>query len=576
MNQGTCWVCTGVGVGALSGKKPFTTTRSFLRTGWNLNPTGKYLSCLLQDKNYDITKLSFSKYRIVLTGFSGTTIYNDQDAYYLQQNSFLFEHINLYSAVPTFTQPQMSKAEQTGCIIGSPYTLQVQGTAIIPFTTNYNYNIPDQTYSGVYNALQEPFYYVPTGSQEYVKFVHSSGRAVGHITGLVSGTFTGSGIISNTFDNYYFYDENNNQVTFNKTITGYAVVGDRLSGTANVLNQSTVNSAIIVGGALSNQAYYTSFISGNDNVSGNLINIPYQQDDVLGFYMLTGSVTGTSSSGYLQYNFPVTGAYDGNVDNIPYYYMPTGFVNASAMVLINFAALGNYDYIEINSNAVSYYSTPNSSYFIDISGLLNTINLQPLLYQVSGIDLNDASFNGQYSGITGIMLYSLLSGASGNNISLTSDTVSGIKVPSGGYLTGGQDLYSLMFGTDQFSGTANGTLYQTGFYNSVLPTGTVYGEIPTYQFTRNFTDVWAISTGLPRNLIKYNTGDNIVAPGQYFASISGDPDIGRYDNLIKIGLNYYNKFGMPTGLPKDVIDLYVTGYNFPSGTGIIFRITGIK
>jgi len=33
---------------------------------------------------------------------------------------------------------------------------------------------------------------------------------------------------------------------------------------------------------------------------------------------------------------------------------------------------------------------------------------------------------------------------------------------------------------------------------------------------------------------------------------------------------------MPTGVGSDVIDLYATGYNFPSGTGIMFRITGIK
>ena len=133
-----------------------------------------------------------------------------------------------------------------------------------------------------------------------------------------------------------------------------------------------------------------------------------------------------------------------------------------------------------------------------------------------------------------------------------------------------------MFNTDLFSGTAAGTLYQTGLYSSILPTGTVFGSIPTYQFTRNFTDVWAISTGLPKNLVKYNTGSNLVAPGHYFSTISGDLDIGRYDNLLKIVLNYYNIFGMPTGVGSDVIDLYATGYNFPSGTGIMFRITGIK
>jgi len=580
VNDTTCYACTGSAVAPTSGFSGVITSGLYYRTGWNLNPTGTYLSYLLSQTNppYDITQLSFSKYRLAFTGFAGGNIVDQSDLYLKPLSSFMFRNINLFSAQNDPLSARLVTGDTSSGLFGSFYTLQPQGTILYPFTTNYNYNIPDQSYSGMYTAYNEGIYYTPTGDEVYAKFWTSSGRIIGDVTGILSGTFTGSGIVSNTFnDNYYFYNPNTNQVTFDYTVSDYATsAGKVLSGEAIILNQKAISKSIIIGGVLSNQSYFAQFTSGNNYISGGLVGIPYQEDNVLGVYILTGAVTGISQSGYLNYNFPATGQYDGNVNNIPYYYKPTGFINASAIVPINFTALRNYDYLEINSNAISYYSTQNSNYFSDISGLLNTINSQPLVYQVSGLDLSDPSFYGQYSGTTGIILYSLLSGTSGNNITISSDTTSGIRVPSGGYLTGGQDLYSVMFNTDLFSGTAAGTLYQTGLYSSILPTGTVFGSIPTYQFTRNFTDVWAISTGLPKNLVKYNTGSNLVAPGHYFSTISGDLDIGRYDNLLKIVLNYYNIFGMPTGVGSDVIDLYATGYNFPSGTGIMFRITGIK
>ena len=577
LNQGTCWVCTGVGSPEDSGIKPFESTAYFLRTGWNLNPTGRYLNCLLSNKQYDITQLNFSKYRIAMTGFSGTTIYNDQDSYYLQQNSFIFKSINLYSAVNTFSSITLMSGTRTQSPIGLPYTLQVQGVSKLPFSVDYNYSMSGQADSGIHLATNEAIYHLPTGNEINTAFNKSSGKFVGQVTGFVSGIFAGSGIVSSTFGNYYFYNPANNEVTFSKTLTGYSSGSAVLSGREIVLTQSAINRSIIVGGSLSNQSYYTDFYTGNIIVTGNIVDAPYQKDNVSGFYILTGSITGTTNSGYLNYGFPVTGQYDGNLNNVPYYYIPTGFIGASAMVRLNFTALKNYNYLAINSNAITYYDPVNGDYFNSISGLLSIINSSPLTYQVSGADLTGTSFSGQYSGMTGVMLYSLLSGSSGNFITLDSDTTSGIIVPSGGQLTGGRDLYSVMFNTNTFSGTAGGVLYQTGFYNSVLPTGTVYGPVSTYQFTRRFENVWALSTGLPRNLlVQYTTGNNLVAPGQYLGVMTGDSDLGQYDNLVKLNLNYYNQYNMPTGVGSDVIDLYVTGYNFPSGTGIMFRITGAK
>lgn len=576
LNQGTCWVCTGVGSAADSGVKPFESTAYYLRTGWNLNPTGQYLNCLLSNKQYDITKLNFTKYRIAMTGFSGTNIYNDEDSYYLQQNSFIFKNINLYSAVNTFQSITLASGKRSMSPIGLPYTLQVQGISKLAFNTDYNYSMSGQGDSGVHLATNEAVYYLPTGNEINVAFNRSSGKFVGQVTGFVSGMFTGSGIVSNTFGDYYFYNPDNNQVTFSKTLSGYASGGAVLSGKEIVLTQSAINRSIVVGGSLSNQSYYTDFYTGNADVSGTIIGVPYQKDNVPGFYILTGTVTGTSKSGYLNYGFPVSGQYTGDQNNLPYYYIPTGFVNSTAIVRINLAALKNYNYLAINSNAITYYNPVNGDYFSNISGLLSIINSSPLTYQVSGMDLSSSSFSGRYSGITGIILYSLLSGYSGNSITLESDTVSGITVPSGQLLTGGKDLYSVMFDADKFSGTAGGTLYQTGFYNSVLPTGTVYGPVSTYQFTRRFEDVWALSTGLPRNLVQYTTGNNLVAPGQYLGVVTGSSDLGQYDRLVNLNLNYYNQYNMPTGIDSDIIDLYVTGYNFPSGTGIMFRITGVK
>ena len=463
--------------------------------------------------------------------------------------------------------------ENTGRLFGSNYTLQVQGYAQLPFDYTYNYSISGQQESGVHVAFSEGAYYTPSDPERSVKFLNSSGIIVGDITGFVSGAFTGSGIVRGSFNDYYFYDTGSNRITFSESVTGYAVVGTHLTGKYNILTQNTINSAIIVGGALSNQTYFSTFSSGA-NISGRLLNIPYQEDNVTGFYKLSGFVTGNSVSGKLNYTNNVSGQYIEDIDNLPYYYIPTGLVTASAMVKINFAALKNYDYLAINSNAISYYSTPNSNYFNSISGLLSTINASPLAYNVSGKDLNDDYFSGAYSGITGVMLYSLLSGASGNNITISSDTTSGIIVPSGGYLTGGQNLYSILFNTSIFTGVASGALYQTGFYNKTLPTGRVSGLIPTYQYTRNFVNTWGIATGLPRNLVNYNSGK--LTQGGYFGITSGDRYLGTYENIVWISLNYFNHYNNPNTNSADIIDLYITGYNFPSGTGIIFRITGTK
>jgi hypothetical protein len=603
----TCWLCTGAGSDTKSGTSRVITSGLFYRTGWNLNPTGHYLNCLLSNTipPYDITQLNFNKYRVVCNGFSGQRPVNNADLYLKPLNSFLFRNINFFSAEKKEMTDIFVTGLTPGSLFGSKYTLQVQGTSQLAFDYVYSYSISGQQNSGIYHAFNEGAFYTPTGSEKNVSFRHGSGTITGQVTGFVSGIFTGSGIISHNFNtgNYYYYDPNTKQVTFDHVLSKYVESGQGiLSGQATVLTQEAIGRSIIVGGIFSDQSYFTSFTSGNaDSIKGN-ITVPYEQDGVLGYYILTGSITGTSKSGYLNYNLPVSGQYDSNhinINNPAYYYKPTGFLRASAMILVNFSALRNYDYIAINSQPITYYSTPNSNYFTDISGLLNTINLNQSAYLVSGLSLNDASFGGQHEGKTGIMLYSLLSGASGNNITISSDTTSGIQVPSGNTLTGGRDLYSLMLNPVQFvpddpylysqgidldgsyqvepimfTGRAIGTLYKTGFYSSVLPTGKIFGPINTYQLTRNFENTWGISTGLPNKLVTYNSGN--LTPSGYFGIISGDKNLGVYENLLNINLNYYNHYNIPNQVGQDIIDLYITGYNFPSGSGIIFRITGIK
>jgi hypothetical protein len=53
--------------------------------------------------------------------------------------------------------------------------------------------------------------------------------------------------------------------------------------------------------------------------------------------------------------------------------------------------------------------------------------------------------------------------------------------------------------------------------------------------------------------------------------------LGKYNTAVKINLNYFNKYNITANnIDNDIIDLYVTGYNFPNNTGIMIRITGVK
>jgi hypothetical protein len=99
--------------------------------------------------------------------------------------------------------------------------------------------------------------------------------------------------------------------------------------------------------------------------------------------------------------------------------------------------------------------------------------------------------------------------------------------------------------------------------------------VSSFAGTRTFENVWEISTGL-NNILAPMTRNNLVSATQFFDLISGNSDLGNYYNFIKMAVKYYNQYPLLSNNIDDVIEVIVTGYNFPQSTGVVFRITGLK
>jgi hypothetical protein len=561
----TCYICTGVDRKAPP-PKPLEISKGFYRTGWNLNPTGEYLSCLLSP-DYDLTKISFPEYRVVLKNFRGVPI-NQSSLGLQQQSGFIVKNINLFSS-KSFDIGSYTLTGKDQCAIGSDYTLQVQGITRLPFVSGFPYVIDSQSQSGVYTATNEAVPYTPVGNEINTYFINSPGVIVGDVTGFVNGTFTGSGVVSAEFKNNYLYDPVTNNVYFETGISGYTSSGlaISLSGQAYTLTQNTINSSVVAGGVFSNQMYYQNVISGDDRITGLLTGVSYSKGGVTGLYYLTGRKTGISNNGYYNHTEIINTGYSYIAANGNAFYSDaTGSNFATATININTGYINNFDYISINGITLTYNSDTLNyvapSFFNSIPNLLNIINTNQTAYACSG-----------FTGVNGnLNLVSILSGDAGNDTQL--QYFGSGMVPLTSSFTGGKYFYITVFPTGGFSGILNINKPATGIYTTA-GSGYLQGYIQQFQGNRNFTGVWGIRTGY-NDIYTFFAENGLMSGSRYYSRLTSG-DLGLSPSIIQMAVGYNNYLNTLGGEPQDVVRLTVSGLNFgQSGSGISFELTGIR
>lgn len=406
-----------------------------------------------------------------------------------------------------------------------------------------------------------------------VKFVNRSGKVVANTTGLLTTELTGSGIITQTFGDRYFYDPDSQEVYFRVDLSGFFTRSGVLSGSAIAIKDYVINQELYAGGSRINiDPVYIEKISGG-NFIGTLENISYFQPDVLGFYNLTGEITGQSISGYFNYNQIVTGSGIPQGDNIPFYPVFTGFKQAEAIISIIEENLSNFEFLKLNNRTISYnnntgtYQAPD--YFHSVDSLLNIINTNETIFNATGIKLNDTTLFLRASDTFAI-------GFSGNNITITG-VGPGIIVPKNTFESG-ITFYPPLFPTTPFTGIALGNVASTGIFFTT-GSGIITGDVPTFTGVRKFTGIWDIKTGT--NILLSFLNNNYIS-GEIYKNTGIFSEI--YNNF-QIQVFYDNELNTDNSDPVDISEIRIKDNNFnllenpPTGAGsgeFIFRITGVR
>lgn len=676
---------------------------NFKRTGWLLEPTGRYLSCITAP-DYDPKKINFSGYRIVMKNFSGIEPSGD-NIYLKPMPEVYISNVNLWSLQPDTFSTHTGKAE---CLIGSTYRVDVADIVGIPFDYDFEYTISSEDKKGLFTAQNYPIIYpykvfYPTGAisgnnktliginptgyfalsgvggntlllssgsqlsiyvagypvdsnwqggrsitwlasndninysgfklynndipyfsgigvndgglgnvnytgylpknarylrvaqlttgqsaikinytgwsgyydYPYVKFVRESGQLVGNVTGLLNGTFAGSGLIEYTFGNRYFYDPATSRVSFKKDLSSSFYRSGILSGNFNVIKDYVINQELLLGGRLSSPPEYYEVYQDN-LLTGFITGISYYKPNTEGLYYLNSTITGLSKSGYYIYTgVLVTGSgiyIDEN--NFPYYPEYTGVIQAQSMLLIDFNKINNFDIFKLNNTTITYNSETGTffapDYFSNMDNLIEIINTNVDIFYATGQKINETGLK-----ITALEYYA--PGINGNSIILTGNGT-GFTFTSSN-LTGGKTFYPRLYPTTEFAGFANGVIASTGFYVGT-GSGTITGYVPTFTGIRTFTGIWDFKTG-DNTLLKSFLKNNWIS-GYKNAYINSGNFSGL--NNLKLQVLYRNELETFSTDPVDVatITVYDKNYNLLSNppvgesSSLIFRITGIK
>jgi hypothetical protein len=521
---------------------------TILRAGWNLSG----------ENGLNAINAEYDQYRVKLINFSGSNLTG-----FLPKNNFIVDNINLFGLKDS---PIESHSAGKQCLIGADYYIDVFGNVPIKMTGIYNYTITPKM-NGYFEFNQTPFIRKIEDVERPIKFNKVSGKITSeYATGYLSLKITGSGQMSYTNDDYYFYDTLLREISFEKTIVGNLYGSGYLSGKATALKQSVINKELLVGGKFATVVAYET-ITKNGYFSGQLDNVQYKAYDLVGLYKITGTVSGLSQSGFANINKLVSGASD-YIENKPYHPIPTGYKNATGFIFLDTEKLTDLDIISINNQEITYHND-NISYlppiFFDTAEvLIDTINNDPSLFSIT------ASGDGNT-----IYLSSLVSGSAGNNIKLTKSSAnSAAIILNGNSLSGGLDHYSFLdkptfvniFDNYYFSGIVNKTLVATGFYTG-SNYGYISGPINSFRGFRNFANIWKIKTGIrSNNLISLNEVNNSYKSSGYFGS-------NQIHNLI-FNLSYLNNKELSDQNNIDVIDIKVENLNDLENSGVYFRISG--
>jgi photosystem II stability/assembly factor-like uncharacterized protein len=559
------------------------------RTGWNLIINNAANANILEEKGiqgFDVNKI-YDKYKVSLYDLVSVP---EEKLFPLP--SFFNKQINLYTLDKSGFSEHSSPPI---CSIGSDYIIDVFGVVPIEITGIWNYFLlPEE--SGIYrfgpseDVSKNEFFGLSGGGNVFtreileeerpIKFNKVSGRIVSVSgTGYLETSGYGVGTVYYSNNDYYFYNPSTQSVYFNETISGIVTGFGKISGNRIAIKKEIINQELLLGGRLNNSPVQYHEIISNGNFTSSINNVEYIEYDVLGFYPITGRITGNTTSGKLNVSdtLILTGVpYN---DKFAYYPIPTGFTFSEMIFNINYNNLNNFNILSINNNSIIYhdntsiYSSP--AYFDSNETLVSIINNSPSVFGVSG-ELNGSN----------IKLYSLLPGES-NNISLISNStgvqiinyISGLNIYPRLYKivtkkVGPPTSFIRVFSDPIMTGNIQESILGTGFYYSNFGSGNIFGDVSTFTGVRSFFDVWDIATGnFQRNYFSFL--ENNFTSGFSFYKNTPFGTVPRNINLRAFYRNYLNT------LPQegdDVADLIIRDLNNPDllDTGIVFRLNGIK
>jgi len=549
-----------------------------VRTGWNLNIKNlNNQNNNLEDIGFDINKI-YDKYRVSLSGF-----FSYPEESLLQKNSFYVQQVNLYTLdKENFTEHKTAPL----CTIGADYIIDVEGVFPTEISGIWNYNMISED-SGIYRFFKTPFVKKIEENERAVKFNKISGKIISASgTGFLSTSGFGVGTVSYTTNDRYFYNPSTQSVYFSETIFGSVTGRGVISGTAIAVKKEVINQELLFGGRLANSPLQYHEIVSNGTLNSTIEDVEYVKYDVLGFYPLTGIVTGNTISGTLNTTGRLifTGSPIGN--RFAYYPEPTGFINSETLISINYNAINNFDFISINGNELTFNSDNTSFlppiYFNNNSIFINTINNDPTLFRVTAATgVNDT-----------IKLNSIVSGVSGN-IGLSFEST-GIQIVN--YVSG-TDFYPRLYkivteriaDVDEFgipsvtyqrlvrdplmTGNISQLLLATGRYSNNSGSGNITGNVSTFQGVRNFSGIWDLGTGFSfASQTNFRENNYIGISGLY---INNQLFEREFPYVVNTTIGYSNQLEAASDLNIDVAELIIKNINNTGVSGVNFRITGV-
>ena len=553
-----------------------------IRTGWNFNTKNlNNESYNSGDIGFDINKV-YDQYKVSLSGF-----FSYPERSLLQKDSFFVKRVNLYTLD---TAPLKKHVADPLCTIGADYVVDVEGIFPIEIDGFWDYNLlPEE--SGIYRFFKTPFVRGIEDNERDVIFNKVPGRIVSPSgTGFLTTSGFGVTNVSYTNSNYYFYNPTTNSISFAETLTGTVTGSGVLSGQRIAVKQSIINQELLLGGRLSSLPSQYHEITSSGTFDSTFENVEYVKYDVLGFYPLTGRITGNTVNGRLNINNTIIVTGSGVNDIYAYYPVATGFTFSEVSFATDYNNLNNFDTLTINGNTIIYHDNssqyPSPNYFNTDNVLLSIINESSGVFLCTGVLEN-----------TNIKLKSTIEGLAGN-IDITSNST-GIEIIN--YISG-KDLYPRLYkivtetgsipvseefpelgGESYFNrvikdpvmtGNISQLILGTGFYYSNTGSGNITGEVLTFTGSRSFFDVWDIATGNLRRSSLSFLENSFISGTSYIKNTS----FGKAPTNVNLRAFYLNYLNTSNEEAPDVADLIIKDLNNPNllDSGVIFRLNGLK